>query len=303
MMENFATEAIKYVVKHPQSRKHITCQICGYGKWDKSHKKRAIEHIIKYHLNPFSKEKTDPVYPTTPVPIAPAVPISYHAAVLEANEETFLSLINPSAPNRQLECFYEGCGKTFFSTSELNRHERTHSARSSMTLKSCVVDEDGDFYLVRVTGKGQDFKVHVRLNPPLCSNRACNSFRDDGSQLICRHIRSAMSSEKSECEYYTLNDDMFEGLPFSDEVVADLKLLQEEAEFCLRPFIAESSETKATSRHFSVFVSESERAYVRMTVTNGDRHNWKCDFCPKEIGGNCVHVHACMVVFYATSAG
>ena len=60
-----------------------------------------------------------------------------------------------------------------------------------------------------------------------------------------------MWPDNSECQHYTLNEDMFEGLPFSNDVVADLKILQEEgAELCLRPFIAESCETKASSRHF-----------------------------------------------------
>ena len=112
--------------------------------------------------------------------------------------------------------------------------------------------------------------------------------------MICRHIRSARSGNYSDCEFFNLTEEMVESTKFSEQILNNLRRLQDEADFNLKPFIAESSESKHKSRHFSVYESKTERAYVKLTI-DGDRNCWKCSFCSKEVSTNCLHIHACMI--------
>ena len=193
-------------------------------------------------------------------------------------------------------------------TSELNnRHEKTHQTvdHSSLFLKSSLIDEEEGICFVRSTLKGQDFKVHVNVKSGECSNSECNLINIiDDSLLICRHVRSARLGRFNVCEFFKMTEELIENSRFSLDKKNALKLIQEAADSDLKPLIAEFSESKDSSRHFSVFATRTERAYVKLVVSSrsvAHSENWNCDTCPREMNSNCVHIHAAMCIAHSES--
>ena len=277
-------DAEAFVALAPRSRSKLVCTICNEYSRPTNEKRRLIMHIMK-HLQDQQISNRDLAMAPIAVPSSPA---------LEVDEEDFNEMNTSS--RRLYECIHEGCGRRFNSTSELNRHERTHlAANRAWHLKSFLLDEEEGLFFVRTTTKGQDFKVHVNIKSGTCDNKDCLTSKEDGSTLICRHIRSARSGNYSNCDFFNLTDELIENSHFSMEKKFSLRSLQDEADSNLKPMLAEQSDEKTNARHFSVFVTISERAYVKLT-SPGNVTAWKCSYCSKELNSNCVHIHAAMII-------
>ena len=277
--------ALPYIELAPNTTKRFVCKICGGKTVRTKDKNILLDHIVQ-HLRD--------QYLLRPIAIAPQ-PANSTSPTLEFDEGDYNQMNNSS--RRSYECFNEGCGRRFNSPSELNRHENTHTSTAATlnALKSFLIDEDEGLFLVRSTYKGQDFKVHVNIKSGTCENRDCLTSVADGSSLICRHIRSARSGNYANCELFNLSEELIENSNFSSEKKVSLRSIQEEAEIDLKPLIAEQSDDRTKIRHFSVFVTKSERAYVKM-ASSLRVITWKCGFCSNEISNNCVHVHAAMII-------
>lgn len=159
----------------------------------------------------------------------------------------------------------------------------------------CFIDEEEGIYFVRSTWKGQDFKVHVNIKTGSCSNTECNLVGFEDSVIVCRHVRSSRAGNLVDCNFYNLSDEQIEQTRFSVEKKNALKNIQEAADEDQKPLISEWSESKDTSRHFSVYSSKSDRVYLKVMITPNSS-NWKCDTCSKETTSNCVQIYAAMCV-------
>lgn len=101
-----------------------------------------------------------------------------------------------------------------------------------------------------------------------------------------------------------MTEELIENSRFSLDKKNALKLIQEAADSDLKPLMAELSESKDSSRHFSVFATKTDRAYVKLVISSrtvAHSENWKCDTCPREMNTNCVHIHAAMCIAHSES--
>ena len=297
MFDDSNQNAERFIKLAPRSRTKYICTICNEYTRPTKEKLRILEHI-KIHLRDRDLNRISPT-----LLAAQIAPNNENILYLEAEESDF-----PAIGSRQkmFQCIFDGCTSLFRTTSELNRHEKTHQTveHSSLFLKSSLIDEEEGICFVRSTLKGQDFKVHVNVKHGECSNSECNMIRIDDSLLICRHVRSARSGRFTECEFFKLTEELIENSRFSLDKKNALKLMQEAADSDLKPLIAELSESKDSSRHFSVFATKTERAYVKLIISSrsvAHSENWKCDACPKDMNTNCVHIHAVMCIAHSDS--
>lgn len=212
------------------------------------------------------------------------------------------------------ECIIDDCGFTCPSSQELRAHERTHNqmVKINSSLKYSVIDPDEGIYFVRTTSRGNDFKVHVNLSKRTCSNGSCFNDRT----LICRHMRSlnvadnaveAVNHVIEEDEFEAQNDDGIDGNSLHvKRVIAESKrtqilALQDAANVDCKPFVIECSECPSSVRNFSVFSSNSERAYVKVIFSGreaGNRSTWNCDICPDK----CIHIWTCIWIAMINSS-
>lgn len=209
----------------------------------------------------------------------------------------------PGPRKRNYECTIEGCSKTFQFISSAKRHESTHSAASiqGCILKNTLVDAAEQIYLVRKTSRGSDYMVHVNLKEGSCRNSDCiaSASINPNEILICRHARSAQSNDSSACDFHSITTELIESSTLSQTAkvaIVDLKNASEEE---LKPLIAEFSEDKTKFRNFSVYSTNSERAYVKCYFTdrNGQLNQaWSCDICSDNLKSNCVHIHCAMII-------
>ena len=182
-----------------RSSDHYHCPECDAVRTDKS---AFIKHMNR-HLQSVSFSSASPVAPVAPPVVAPKPTPSEEFDTADNVEITKIIEItgeddsdsedrNFRNRKRRYECVIESCGKTYEYPSLLSRHEVSHSSTSinANMLKSALVDVEDQIYLVRVTVKGSDYKVHVNLRTETCRSRDCLRSDSNNETLICRHVRA-----------------------------------------------------------------------------------------------------------------
>lgn len=290
---------------------HYHCPECGVIKHSNT--------SMKNHLITHSKlEIAAPVAPVAPPVVAPKPTIDIDLTnsvgsqndvvvdtipIFEISDEKDVDYDNyvPEIRKRRFICTVESCQMTTEYRSQMTRHERTHTTDSinCNILKSAVVDATEQIYLVRSAVKGSDFKVHVNLRNETCRSRECIRSASNSEKLICRHVRSAQLSSSSVCEFHCITVDMVDASNLSQDkkhAVTELIMSAEEEQ---KPLIAEFSEDRRKIRNFSVYSSNSKRAYVRsfFNERNGQQcQAWTCDICSDISRSNCVHIYCAMII-------
>jgi len=236
MVDDSCQNAERFIKLAPRSRSRYICTICNEYTRPTNEKSRLLEHI-RIHLRDFHLNRITPT-----LLAAQTAPNNANNSYLEAEEIDFATI---GGRKKMFQCILDGCTCLFRSTSELNRHEKTHQTvdHFPLFLKSSLIDEEEGICFVRSTLKGQDFKVHVNVKSGECSNSECNLINIDDSLLICRHVRSARLGRFTECEFFKMTEELIENSRFSLDKKNALKLIQEAADSDLKPLIAEFSES------------------------------------------------------------
>lgn len=201
------------------------------------------------------------------------------------------------------QCIVEDCPVICHDSQSIRAHERTHgnAKKADSSLKYMAIDPDGGIFFVRVAPRGCDYKVHVNLSRKYCSGSNC--LRD--KTLICRHLRSIKVSQNAvEPIFHNIEEEADTSEDTTDDSTinvsikriisaskrAEIIALQHAAASQCKPFVVEWSESPASIRNFSVFSSDSERAYVKVIYSrhgDGNHTTWHCDVCPMN---KCIHV-------------
>lgn len=125
MVDDSLQKTERFIKLAPRSRSRYICTICNEYNRPTNEKSRFLEHI-RNHLQDIYLNRINPT-----LLAAQTASNNENNPSLEAEEIDFSAI---GTRNKMFQCILDGCTCLFSSTSELNKHEKTHQAVDHSTF-------------------------------------------------------------------------------------------------------------------------------------------------------------------------